>query len=291
MPNIRYRNLVICALTYSWAMLVFMPLAMPEENAKRLDLLPGILGDDDRVRVESAKPPWNAVGRINRRFGGFCTGTLVAPDRVLTAAHCLFNARARTWPSAKSLHFVAGYRRNQYVADAAGLRTRHPDVDMDVQGRPSEINKDWAFLTLVKPLAKPWTKHLANPNADRQTDSLENSAVGQGGLGSSEPEGTASSIQAFPIYDGDLADLAGEPLVLAAYHQDAAHILSVQSGCEIAGIYEDQTVFTHTCDSTKGASGAPILMEQDGILHIVGITVAVARRDGKAIGVGVRPPF
>ena len=35
---------------------------------------------------------WQAVGRIDTG-PGFCTGTLIAADLVLTAAHCLFHPR------------------------------------------------------------------------------------------------------------------------------------------------------------------------------------------------------
>ena len=34
---------------------------------------------------------WAAVGRIDLGSKGFCSGTLIAPDVVLTAAHCLYD--------------------------------------------------------------------------------------------------------------------------------------------------------------------------------------------------------
>ena len=34
---------------------------------------------------------WEAVGRLDIDGKGFCTGALIAPDLVLTAAHCMFD--------------------------------------------------------------------------------------------------------------------------------------------------------------------------------------------------------
>ncbi len=47
----------------------------------------GIKGADDRKLVEPTANPWSTIGRVNRETGGFCTGTLVGPRHVLTAAY------------------------------------------------------------------------------------------------------------------------------------------------------------------------------------------------------------
>lgn len=55
--------------------------------AADLPLLPGIGPDDRRVAVDPARPPWDAIAKVQSEIGNRCTGALIAPDVVLTAAH------------------------------------------------------------------------------------------------------------------------------------------------------------------------------------------------------------
>jgi len=114
--------------------------------------LPGIQGADDRRPVISGGPsasgtypwPWQAIGRINRETGGFCTGTLIAPDLVLTAAHCL-SSRSLGRLRPHSLHFVAAYRFGTYDGHGRIAQVFRP---RDREGPTG----DFAVLRLTAPL-------------------------------------------------------------------------------------------------------------------------------------------
>ena len=59
---------------------------------------------------------WEAVGRLDIGSDGFCTGALIAPDIVLTAAHCLFDADTHERIDESRISFLAGFRNGRATA-------------------------------------------------------------------------------------------------------------------------------------------------------------------------------
>ncbi|MCB2127543.1 MAG: trypsin-like peptidase domain-containing protein [Rhodobacteraceae bacterium] len=97
-----------------------------------------------------------AVGRIDIGQTGFCTGTLIAPDRVLTAAHCLYdNATGKPYP-VSAFRFMAGLRNGRAAAYRGVRRAMaHPDYDFSAADRAVRVTYDLALLQLDQPIRLP----------------------------------------------------------------------------------------------------------------------------------------
>jgi V8-like Glu-specific endopeptidase len=81
--------------------------------ASSRELRPGIIGKDDRIRADARGAPWEAIGQVN--VGGYrrahrCTGTLIAANVVLTAAHCVIDSWRKAPFRLQDIHFLAGVR-------------------------------------------------------------------------------------------------------------------------------------------------------------------------------------
>lgn len=95
---------------------------------------------------------WEAVGRLDIAGGGYCTGVLIAPDLVLTAAHCL-HARDGTRTDPRRLTFRAGLRDGTAIATAAGRRAvLHPGYLPGESTTVDALRADAALVQLAVPI-------------------------------------------------------------------------------------------------------------------------------------------
>lgn len=95
---------------------------------------------------------WEAVGRLDTGIS-FCTATLIAPDLVLTAAHCLYSPEGRRLPDA-DLSFSAGLRHGRAEATRGVVQSSVPAGYVRSAGLAdfASIAADVALLRLDQPV-------------------------------------------------------------------------------------------------------------------------------------------
>jgi protease YdgD len=123
---------LICALLLCWA---------SAGHAQTAGLNPG---PDPRLPVPTAHPPWHAVALLEAEGIGICTGAMVAPAMLLTAAHCLKDAAGTALLPPARLRVTLG------GAEARGVALR-VGAGFD-PAREAPWASDWALVSLDAPI-------------------------------------------------------------------------------------------------------------------------------------------
>ena len=99
--------------------------------------------------------PWRGVGRLTNTKNagpGHCTGTLIAADVVLTAAHCVANGKTVAVARPAEMLFVAGLVNGIGTAEARGKRVLvHPKWQPNAN-QSVKLGFDLALIQLERPI-------------------------------------------------------------------------------------------------------------------------------------------
>jgi protease YdgD len=218
-----------------------------------------VIGEDERTPVLMRAYPYSAIGRLDwldaaGNVQGWCTGTLIGPDVVLTNSHCLLDAETEEVITPEEYET----RRDRLVFHANMIQGKEQATAQVIAydyGWKEDQNpaNDWAVLRLDQPLGEqagylPWL------DLDFTNLGIVNRLAGKVRV--------AGYSYDFPTEDRPEFGKSGETA-------------GVSFDCTIFGVRNVDPLavaLLHQCDTNFGASGSALFVQRDdNTYHIVGL--------------------
>jgi protease YdgD len=208
----------------------------------------GMLGNGDRRVVEQLSAPWGAIGQIN--VTGYrrtieCTGSLIASNVVITAAHCIMDSWHQKPFPLDEIHFLAGVRRSKWLGHSTA-KCLHFLPDYRYVGRSSNFPnlplQDLTRRSFLRDIVLIVLNDDLNDIAPLDLDQAE-------------------------VQNSDIS------LVHAAYPADRRYVLTAQFGCHV--VSHNQELWFTDCDARPASSGGPVFIQRKEGLKLAAIMVGV----------------
>jgi protease YdgD len=167
--------------------------------------------DEGLLKLETADDSrdWNAVGKLVLGKHGFCTGALIGPQLVLTAAHCLYDKQTGVQLRPDEIEFQAGFRNGSAVAYRRVSRAiAHPDYRYSTEDKLDRVTDDLALLELSQPIRLP----------------------------------------SLAPFETGAAPVEGDPVGVVSYAQYREEAPSIQEACEVLAGRRDALILTCNVD-------------------------------------------
>lgn len=223
-----------------------------------------VIGKDDRVLMTSGAYPWSTIGRLEQydargNLRGWCTGTLIERNLILTNAHCVIDGRTNQLTRNEIVfraNMIGGEASDSAKAVAVQYGTNFDD------GRVAD---DWALVEIDEPLGDYY-----------------------GSLGWIAPA----------LQRPEVIELLRNKLHLVGYSfdfpentlgHDPGETPGVHHHCTIIGLF-DEDRFRHNCDTNSGASGGTLIGKlTSGKYVILGLHAGAAEvSDGSVFNFGMK---